>query len=375
MTAFRSDPISSLVLCLGILVLLAIMINPVSGGEAYCDACKGETGWNAQQKLDEIGNPNAGSSEVMAGLSTAQKNRVGIWHQPLSGFQNSDGSEADVSSSNSSEQSSASGNGNKSAASVENEAIVRSPAAKKMLAPMDEISGDEILLDISDNATSHIDGSIAIPYTKFLNGTRVKSVEELEDILGGSGITSEDRVIVYGECMPCGGGPAPATFVYWLLKSLGHEDVRVLDGMVEDWQAAGGPVSQETIMLPASTYASDANSNLSADYDYVLSGRAQIVDARTAQEFGEGSIPGALNYPYDLVISNNRIKDESRLESIFSFLRKDQPVVVYTNTGVKASPVWFALKLLGYDARLYTYEDYMIHEQAKKNGGALNAAA
>lgn len=36
----------------------------------------------------------------------------------------------------------------------------------------------------------------------------------------------------------------------------------------------------------------------------------------------------------------------------------DRPVVVYTNTGVKASMVWFALGLLGYDARIYTWLDW-----------------
>ena len=32
----------------------------------------------------------------------------------------------------------------------------------------------------------------------------------------------------------------------------------------------------------------------------------------------------------------------------------DRPVVVYTNVGVEASLVWFALTLSGYDARLYS---------------------
>ena len=70
-------------------------------------------------------------------------------------------------------------------------------------------------------------------------------------ILGDAGISREDPVIIYGECMPCGGGPAPATFVYWILKSLGQENVRVLDGTVEDWAATGKPTTKETaICLP-----------------------------------------------------------------------------------------------------------------------------
>lgn len=400
MTAIRShirsysrSYFASFLAAAGVLALLAILmlVNSAYGGEAYCDACKGE-GWDPMAKLDEIGNTNAGSSEVMPGLSTAQKNRVGIWKQPLSGFNSTEAAEESGSSAESStksegseQQADSASAGNASGqkdrqiapakSSPEKETIVRSSAAKAMLAPIDEVSGNEILLDISENATSHIQGSIAIPYTEFMNGSAVRSMEELEEILGGAGISPEDDVIIYGECMPCGGGPAPATFVYWLMKSLGQENVRVMDGMVEDWQAAGKPISEEAAILPAKNYRAAVNSNFTADYDLVKGGSAQVVDARTTQEFGEGSIPGALNIPYEGVVTGNRIKDESRLKVAFSFLDKGQPVIVYTNTGVKASVSWFALTLLGYEARLYSYEDYWNHEQAMKNAGSANAAA
>jgi thiosulfate/3-mercaptopyruvate sulfurtransferase len=48
---------------------------------------------------------------------------------------------------------------------------------------------------------------------------------------------------------------------------------------------------------------------------------------------------------------------------IFMVLREDQPVVVFTNTGIKGSVLWFALEMMGYDARLYSYLDW-ITEQA-----------
>jgi len=74
-----------------------------------------------------------------------------------------------------------------------------------------------------------------------LNNGNLRSIEEISQILGAAGISNEDCIIVYGECMPCGGGPAPATLVYWMMKSLGHEKVKVLDGTVKDWAAAGKP--------------------------------------------------------------------------------------------------------------------------------------
>ncbi|HQE97048.1 MAG TPA: rhodanese-like domain-containing protein, partial [Methanothrix sp.] len=100
---------------------------------------------------------------------------------------------------------------------------------------------------------------------------------------------------------------------------------------------------------------------------------AQIVDARSIVDFGISSIPGAINIPYESVIRGNRLRDESTLERVFAILDRDRPVVVYTNTGIQASLVWFALELLGYDARLYSYENYYVNQKIQQT--ALNSTA
>jgi thiosulfate/3-mercaptopyruvate sulfurtransferase len=366
----------------GIVALIALfmLVNAAYGGEAYCDACKGE-GWDPMAKLDEIGNPDAAKkSEVMPGLTTAQKNRVGIWKQPLTGFNESGATEE----SNTAQETVQENDVSKSQVAKkieqrkpteETDSIVRSTMAKSMLAPIDDVNGSATLLDISENATQHIQGSIAIPYTDFLNGTNVRPEAELAKILGDAGISRDDPVIVYGECMPCGGGPAPATFVYWIMRSLGQENVRVLDGTVKNWTAAGKPTAAEASILPAKTYVSQINPSFAADYNYVKSGSAQILDARTTHEFGAGSIPGAINIPYESVIINNKIRDEARLDKVFAILNMNQPVIVYTNTGLKGSVVWFALKLLGYDARLYSYENYLYNQAALDQANVINSTA
>jgi thiosulfate/3-mercaptopyruvate sulfurtransferase len=382
MTTFRSY-LGSCLAGVGILALLALLmlVNAAYGGEAYCDACKGDSGWNPMAKLDEIGNPNAGSTEVMPGLSTAQKNRVGIWKQPLAGFNRTDETQESNSpqenvSDDSVSQKQAAKTSEPRKIAEENASIVRSAKVRTMLAPIDEVNGSVIMLDISENATQHISGSVAVPYTKFLlNGTYLRSEFELEKLLGDAGISKSDPVVIYGECMPCGGGPAPATFVYWIMKSLGQENVRVLDGTVKDWELAGKPTAKDTAILPAKTYGPQINPDFSADYDYVLSGAAQIVDARSMQDFGAGSIPGAINIPYENVVINNKIRDEARLNRVFAFLDQSRPVVVYTNTGVKGSVVWFAMKLLGYDAKLYSYVNYWDNQAALSKADATNATA
>ncbi len=258
---------------------------------------------------------------------------------------------------------------------VTNIALERSPTFKMMLLPIEDVSSSDVLLDISQNPTKHINGSLVMPYTNFtLGGGILKPVPEISKMLGDAGISRDDKVVIYGECMACGGGPAPATYVYWMMKSLGHENVWVLDGNVEDWAAAGLPTTNESMTRPATNYTPEFTMDLIATYDYVKSGEPQIVDSRHAHEFEVvGSIPGAINIPYESVIDNHTIKNETALKDIFSSLRNDKPVVVFTETGIKASVVWFALELMGYDAKLYSWQDWLVNSAANRTVNRTSA--
>lgn len=240
-----------------------------------------------------------------------------------------------------------------------NATLERSDEFKQMLVPITDVSSSDLLLDISENSTIHIAGSIVIPYTNFIVEGLLKSVSDIAQILGSAGVSREDSIVIYGECMPCGGGPAPATFVYWIMKCLGHENVRVLDGTVEEWAAAGLPTTNKSTIKPPVNYTPMFTSDLIATYDYVKSGKAMIVDARSFQEFNISSIPGAINIPYESVLNNRTIKNETALKRVFADLNKDKTVVVFTDTGIKASVEWFTLKMLGYDAKLYSWRDWV----------------
>ena len=241
--------------------------------------------------------------------------------------------------------------------------LQRSGSFAKALAPLTEVKNADVVLDISPNSTEYIPGAININYESFFDAAkRQKSVSETAKILGDAGITQNDSVLIYGECQPCGGGPSAATYVYWLMKYLGHDNVKLLDGGIDTWVSAKLPTQDTPAVLPKKVYAPTIKPDLLSNYDYVRSGIAQIVDARTVDEFEAGSITGSVNIPYDKVLDGKRLKDEAALENLFSSLSKDKPVVVYTDTGVKASMIWFALNLLGYDARLYSWQDWMDHQ-------------
>lgn len=239
----------------------------------------------------------------------------------------------------------------------------RSQKLASVLVPVTGANNSGIILDISPNSAEYIPGAINIPYTRFLgSGGVLLPVSEMARILGEAGVSQSDALAIYGECQPCGGGPSAATYVYWIMKYLGHEKVQLLDGGIDDWVAAEQPtVTKPAVLLPES-YNPSIKADLLATYEYLQSNMPLIIDARTPAEFSAGSIPNAVNIPYDSVLDGKRIKDEAALQELFSSLQKDKPIVVYTNTGVKASMTWLALKLLDYDARIYSYQDWQANK-------------
>ncbi|MHB8119345.1 MAG: sulfurtransferase [Methanothrix sp.] len=245
----------------------------------------------------------------------------------------------------------------------------------KVLVSPGNVSPEDIVLDISPSATRYMEGAVNINYEGFLGESgQLKSVSEISGLLGEAGISSNDSLVIAGECLSCGGGPSPVVFTYWLLKYMGHEKVRVLDGSMDDWAAAGRNTSNKSATRLKTNYAPQLKPKLLATYEFVVNGGAQIVDARPARDYGIGSIPGAINIPYENVLVNESIKPQEDLQKVLAKLEKDRPVVVYTNVGVEASLVWFALNLSGYDARLYSWRDWL-ENQPKFNFELINVEA
>ncbi len=391
MSKLRPILITMGVLCGTLLAALVLIESASAGAECAslgggCDDSNG--GWDPMAKLDEIGNVTA--TQQSAGTNWAKKSREIRW-----GMNSSQGAEDEKGEEN---ESAVAPDSVPQAEAEEAKDVqiaaplklkelqinmTRSLKAREMLLPLDEVDDADdadILLDVSENSSLHIEGSIYIPYMEFfLQPGILKQADEVASILGEAGISREDSVVIYGECLPCGGGPSVATYVYWMMKSLGHEKAKVLDGTAEDWATAGGATSGSAEVLPRKEYIPLVNSNYTATFDLVKSGQVQIIDARTPPEFAMGTIPGSISMPYESVLADKKITGEDRLDMVFMVLNKNQPVVVFTNTGMKGSVVWFALEMMGYDARLYSYQDWMANQQPDlrevDGSGGLNETA
>ena len=216
-----------------------IALSPGTCFGAECSSLGGgcdDGGWDPMAKLDEIGTGNY-DDQPQASPKWPEKSRELRWNM-----------------------SSADGQESEAAASDPEKPIVDTVTEQvlnrfhEIMIEIDEVSSSDVLLDVSESATEHISGSLAISYEDFMEDQKPKSVEKITEILGQAGIRENDSLVLYGECLPCGGGPSASAYVYWIMKSLGHEKVRVFNGYVRDWKEKGLPVSSSAIVRPAAKY-------------------------------------------------------------------------------------------------------------------------
>ena len=60
-----------------------------------------------------------------------------------------------------------------------------------------------------------------------------------------------------------------------------------------------------------------------------------------------------------------RLKPGAGLKDTFARLNASRTVVVYSDDIYGASVVWFALQLMGFDARIFRWQDWQAHEEEK----------
>ena len=178
--------------------------------------------------------------------------------------------------------------------------------------------------------------------------------------LSSVGMGNEMQAVVYdrNQANYCGR-------LWWMLKWAGHENVAVLDGGLQAWQAANGPVNsgEEPAHFQTNFLAGPARARLvNAETVAAQLGRpAQtLIDARATPRFkGEvepldpvaGHIPGALNRPFGLNMTpEGTFKPAEQLKIEFTALlgqRDPASVVHHCGSGVSALPNLIAMEVAG----------------------------
>lgn len=184
--------------------------------------------------------------------------------------------------------------------------------------------------------------------------------------MGALGVSDRDAVVVYDTA-----GLFSAARAWWMLKTLGAQDIRVLDGGLPKWRAEGreletGPTARAAFAMFSPTAPGEAAAG-PADVTEALTGSAQVVDARGAARFrGEtpeprpgvrpGHMPGAVNLPYSALLQpDGAMKRGAALKAAFQEVGVDidRPVITTCGSGVTAAILSLGLAELGKPSRLY----------------------
>jgi 3-mercaptopyruvate sulfurtransferase SseA len=138
---------------------------------------------------------------------------------------------------------------------------------------------------------------------------------------------------------------------------MGQDDVKFLDGTLNDGIAAGLPAESQINTKKPVSYEPKIRTELLVDNDNEVREKTQIVDARNFMEYAKKPLRGSIRIDPEQVLNSGRIKDPAQLNETLSRLILDQTAAVYSEAGLDAAIVWFVLLLSGYDSRLYSWDD------------------
>jgi len=191
------------------------------------------------------------------------------------------------------------------------------------------------------------------PYT-------LPSESQIEALMSRLGIDNRHRIVLYGARHPM-----VVTRAWWVLRTLGHEAVSLLDGGWEAWVGEGRPTSRAVATPAPAQYRAKRISSRLADADAVdlaiRSGSPILLNALSPEQFRgtggahygrPGRIPGSLSLPARDCIdpSSGRWRSPHELLGLMGdagLSKADDAVIVYCGGGIAATATGFALELAG----------------------------
>ena len=227
----------------------------------------------------------------------------------------------------------------------------------------------EIDVDTQAYDAGHIPGAAGFNWQTQLQdqvSRDIISKEQFAALLGQTGITPDDTVVLYGD-----NNNWFAAYGFWLFKLYGHRDVRLMNGGRNKWLSEDDK-ELTTVRLPPrpTTYTvSQVNADLRARVPEVIEvGRGancNLVDVRSPDEFtGKviappgmsetaqrgGHIPGAKNVPWNTAVNpDGTFKAADELRKIYLERAGVDPAkgtIAYCRIGERSSHTWFVLTYL-----------------------------
>ncbi|MCI0156220.1 sulfurtransferase [Leifsonia shinshuensis] len=182
------------------------------------------------------------------------------------------------------------------------------------------------------------------------------AIADFQAAARGWGLNDGDAVVAYDDV-----SGMSAARAWWLLRHAGFENVRVLDGGLTAWLAAGGAVETgRPDVAPGTVHLEFGQLPvLDADAAEAVAAHGVLLDARAGERFrGEvepvdpraGHIPGAVSAPTaDTIGPDGRLLPQRELAERFAALGIDAGTRagVYCGSGVTAAHAALAMEAAG----------------------------
>jgi thiosulfate/3-mercaptopyruvate sulfurtransferase len=234
----------------------------------------------------------------------------------------------------------------------------------------------EVDEDTTAYETSHIRNALGWNWTTDLHHPLRRDYvdrEGLSRLLDLAGVGPAMTVVLYG-----GNNNWFAAYCYWVLRYLGFDQVKLLNGGRKKWELVGRPLVGDVPVFASSEvhFGGPIRGEFRALRDEVLGklGQVNLIDVRSPEEYrGEklapdhlpqeqaqvpGHIPGAVNIPWSKAANDDgTFKTADELQALYrgEGIAPDRGVIAYCRIGERSAHTWFVLhELLGYP----TVENY-----------------
>ncbi|MFV2065496.1 MAG: sulfurtransferase [Pirellulales bacterium] len=233
---------------------------------------------------------------------------------------------------------------------------------------------------------AHIVGAVHVDVDQWIeNSRREGGLEDAafwSDLVGSFGISRDSQVVICGETVP------NAARVWWTLRYLGVDDVRLLDGSWRQWGRKFYPMESKSPEIAPAAFQPAFQKPMLMTREALKGAlgshddRMILIDARSRGEYkgqdaaGQraGHIPGAVNLEWKEVLDEgNHFLTPERLQQQFRKLgvERVKTVVPYCRSGARSSVMTFALSLAGYPTVRHYYGgwlDWSADEEAPVEG-------
>jgi thiosulfate/3-mercaptopyruvate sulfurtransferase len=159
----------------------------------------------------------------------------------------------------------------------------------------------------------HLNNELSAPVKPYTGRHPLPDFSTLAKRLGAWGVSNRSQVVVYDDV-----GGAFAGRLWWLLRSMGHQQVAVLDGGINHWRKLGLPLTTHLPNIVPAHFRSYIDNRQWLTAAEVENGLAtssiKLIDARTPERFQgkqepidpvAGHVPKALNRPFQLNLDRN----------------------------------------------------------------------